>query len=275
MVKTMTTNNGRFTILYVPREAAFFYSTPPAMLSEMDLQSIYEIFLNAYGPQGWWPVLCMKGTPEFDERGYHPGLYTIPENGRQRWEIQCGAILTQNTAWKNVEKAMTALFADGIDSPEAVSALTHERLAELIRPSGYYNQKTDRLKLFADFVLSDTDTLPSRKDLLALKGIGPETADSMLLYAWHQPVFVVDLYTVRLLIRTGCVSPEILKMAPVKRYEHVQNFITLQFYHTRQNKEPFYSEFHGLILQHAKQHCSSKPSCISCPLEQQCPKMLY
>jgi endonuclease-3 related protein len=245
------------------------------MLSAMNLQSIYETFLNAYGPQGWWPVLGMKGTSGFDERGYHPEIYTIPKNGHQRWEILCGAILTQNTAWKNVEKAMTALFAVGIDSPEAVSALTHERLAELIRPSGYYNQKADRLKLFADFVLSNPDTVPSREDLLALKGIGPETADSMLLYAWHQPVFVVDLYSIRLLLRTGFISPDIIKMPPVKRYEHVQNFITSRLNNTQTDKTPFYSEFHGLILRHAKQHCSSKPSCAACPLEQQCPKMLY
>lgn len=218
----------------------------------------------------------MKGTPGFDERGYHPGLYTIPENGRQRWEILCGAILTQNTAWKNVEKAMTALFVAGIDSPEAVSALTHERLAELIRPSGYYNQKTERLKLFADFMLSNPDTVPSRDGLLALKGIGPETADSMLLYAWRQPMFVVDLYTIRLLLRMKLVSPDIMKkMTSGKRYEHVQNFITLRFYQTNSDKAPLYSEFHGLILQHAKQYCSAKPSCTACPLEQQCPKMLY
>ena len=244
------------------------------MLFAMDLQSIYGIFLTAYGPQGWWPVLGMKGTLGFDERGYHPGLYTIPETGRQRWEILCGAILTQNTAWKNVEKAMASLFVAGIDSNETVSALTHERLAELIRPSGYYNQKAARLKLFADFMMANPDTIPSRKTLLSLKGIGPETADSMLLYAWSQPFFVVDLYTIRLLLRTRLVSPDVIKMTPEKRYEYVQIFITSRFYQDQLSQTRLYSEFHGLILQHAKLHCSAKPFCTACPLEQHCPKML-
>lgn len=245
------------------------------MLSRMKLQALYEILLDAYGPQGWWPVLGMKGSPGFDDRGYHPGLHAIPETGRQRWEILCGAILTQNTAWKNVEKAMTALLSSGVDSPEAVSALPIERLAELIRPSGYYNQKAERLRLFAEFLTANHDTVPARETLLSLKGIGPETADSMLLYAWRKPVFVVDLYTIRLLIRSKLLSPDIMDKQPKKRYEHVQNFITTRFYSAQPDVVPVYSEFHGLILQHAKRHCSAKPSCAACPLEQRCPKMIY
>ena len=155
------------------------------------LQEVFDKLLNTYGPQHWWP-------------------------GESRFEIVVGAILTQNTSWKNVEQAINNLRDADLLSPEKLFALGHEELAELIRPAGYFRLKSGRLRNFLTYLLEthqgDLDAMFAcelsalRVELLAVNGIGPETADSILLYAGGLPTFVVDTYTARILKRHGMLS---------------------------------------------------------------------
>ena len=145
------------------------------------IRKLFDILFDYYGPQRWWP--CQTGV---------------------RWEIVVGAILTQNTAWTNVEKAMGNLFAANVMSPEKVLAASDDQLQELIRPAGFFKQKCAYLKAMAAFMLErevafeqSTDVWALRKELLSVKGIGRETADSILLYAFKKPIFVIDAYTRR------------------------------------------------------------------------------
>jgi len=242
----------------------------------ISLLRVYRILLEHYGPQGWWPVARHAGEPGFDENGYHPNIWGMPETVEDRWEILTGAILTQNTSWKNVELALVALRAEGISAASDVLSLTESKLASLIRPSGYYNQKAKRLRSFAAWLNARPNPAdpPARKELLSLVGIGPETADSMLLYAWNQPVFVVDLYTIRLLTRLSIITTEEIPMQPVSRYEHVQKSILSRLSRSpvsSQERLRLYTEMHALIVYHAKEHCAARPKCAQCPLGRHCP----
>ena len=166
-----------------------------------DLFKIYNSLLKMYGPQGWWPLLSNKSIKNDNAvscKGYHCGDYSFPKNIRQRFEICVGAILTQNTAWVNVEKALINLYKNKILNVNAIREINIERLKEAVKPAGYFNQKAGYLKEFAGFFLSIKKRIPSREELLAVKGIGPETADSILLYAYNQPEFIVDAYTKRM-----------------------------------------------------------------------------
>ena len=154
------------------------------------LRRIYSCLLKTYGPQNWWP-------------------------GDSPFEVMVGAILTQSAAWSNVEKAIANLKAAGALSPQAIRALPADELAQLIRPSGYYNAKAKKLKAMAAWLGSYDDNLDEafgkdtaelRRELLSVHGIGPETADSILLYAAGKPVFVIDAYTRRVLGRLGLAS---------------------------------------------------------------------
>lgn len=177
---------------------------------------------DKYGPLGWWPVRSERTS--FQEPlgsretlGYHPGEYNYPRSPEGRWEIAAGAILTQNTAWTNVEKALSALQQLSIHSAMALLNAPSELITNAIRPAGYFNQKTQYLQALAqwflehDLKLHNSDhsrnTLAHyRPLLLAVRGVGPETADSILLYAYHLPTFVVDTYTRRLLSTAGLVT---------------------------------------------------------------------
>ncbi|OIP64338.1 MAG: endonuclease [Nitrospirae bacterium CG_4_9_14_3_um_filter_53_35] len=205
------------------------------------LLRIYKILYAHYGPQHWWPA-------------------------DSRFEVIVGAILTQNTNWKNVEKAITNLKAEGILSPQALHKVSRQRLSRLIRSSGYFNIKTDRLKSFMDFMMSGyggdlkamfrgkTEIL--REKLLNIKGIGPETADSILLYAAGRPVFVVDAYTRRVLSRHGLCEDK-------ASYHQIQSLFM-------ENLAPdvrMFNEYHALLVSAGKRHCTSKPVCSGCPLQ--------
>lgn len=201
---------------------------------------VYQRLLAAYGPQHWWPA----DTP---------------------FEMMVGAILTQNTAWTNVEKAIAAMkSADALDARRILD-MDASRLAGLIRPSGYFNQKAARLKGFSAFYLEHDGeagiaSLPDpRAALLALNGIGPETADSILLYALHIPVFVVDAYTRRIFARLGLTNPD-------ASYAGLQGF----FHRQLEPDAPLFNEYHALIVHHAKRHCRSSPDCACCPLRRRC-----
>jgi len=200
--------------------------------------------LEVYGPQGWWPLLGHEGcnpTKTGSVTGYHPGDYTFPHDEAERFEICAGAILTQNTAWPNVEKALTALAASGALEPEAILHLPDPELAALIRPSGYHNTKARKLKELAAFFRDLRGRTPTRNGLLAVWGIGPETADSILLYAYGEPEMVVDAYTRRVLERLGWV-------VEATSYEALKHFCAENL----PEETTVYQEFHALVVEHAK-----------------------
>ncbi|MFH0809566.1 MAG: endonuclease III domain-containing protein [Pseudomonadota bacterium] len=209
-----------------------------------DLTGIYRQLLARFGPQGWWP-------------------------GDSPLEVVVGAVLTQNTAWTNVAKAISNLKAAGLLSgPRALAHLLVEpadRLEYLIRPSGYYRLKAARLRnvlrvieeRFGDLEgMAAMETAGLRALLLGSRGVGPETADSILLYALGRPVFVVDAYTRRVLSRHGLVGDD-------AGYDEIQALFM-------ENLDPdatVFNEYHALIVRLAKEHCAKRsPGCAGCPL---------
>jgi len=210
------------------------------------LQWVYERLYGHFGPQHWWP-------------------------GDSPFEVMVGAILTQNTAWNNVEKAIINLKANGALSPEAILATPHERLADWLRPSGYFNIKAERLQGFCRWFqeagrlprLARLQTKALRHALLSVRGVGPETADDMLLYAFNRPVFVIDAYTRRLFSRLGLISGE-------EGYETLRAQLEDHFGRGAE-QVPLYNEYHALIVAHAKDFCRKRPLCKGCPLARRCP----
>ena len=198
----------------------------------------------AYGPQGWWPLLEHRGSnPTLTGRltGYHPGDHSFPRTEAQRFEICCGAILTQNTAWPNVEKALQALAVQGLLTPREILAVDEDRLQQAIRPSGYFRAKARKLRAFCEFYLRFSGRPPSREQLLQVWGVGPETADSILLYAYAQTEMVVDAYTLRILRHHGYQRRE-------------PNYAAAKAYCERNLPRSLadYQEFHALMVEHAK-----------------------
>jgi endonuclease-3 related protein len=204
------------------------------------LQDIYRRLRQRYGPQHWWPA-------------------------SEPFEVITGAILTQSTAWTNVEKAIANLKAAGKLSPAALRKLSEAELARLIRPCGYYNVKARRLKAFSSWLgnnyddsletlfKSDIDTLRAR--LLDIYGIGEETADSTMLYAGNRPVFVIDAYTRRIIDRIG--------LAPSNHdYPSYQKLFTANL----PEDVKLYNEYHALLVRHAKEVCRKNPLCQRCCL---------
>ena len=223
------------------------------------LSRLYELLLRAYGPQGWWPLPSRAGTPGYDDGGYHRGLYEEPRTAHGRFEVVLGAVLTQNTAWLNAERALANLRSAGVRAPGGLQSVTLRRLEALLRPSGYYHQKALKLKRLVGILAAPgaltQDRGPSRERLLEQWGIGPETADSILLYAYRKPLFVVDAYTRRLLGRIG-----ILKGG--ESYGAIQSL----FHAELPRRIELYNEYHALIVEHAKQHCRARPLCQGCPV---------
>jgi len=202
---------------------------------------IYNKLYSHFGPQHWWP-------------------------GETPFEVAVGAVLTQNTNWGNVEKAIDNLKREGKLNASAIHKITTESLAALIKPAGYFNVKAKRLKHFVSFLMKDYGgsmsrmkgaKLPSiREDLLRVNGIGPETADSIILYALEKPVFVVDAYTKRVLSRHN-----------IK--DHDASYDSFQELFDSNLKRDFrlFNEYHALFVRVAKEHCRTKPLCEGCPLE--------
>ena len=215
---------------------------PALKLRKSDLLKVYRRLLKAYGCQHWWPA----DSP---------------------FEVMVGAILTQNTAWPNVEKAIANLKQAHLLSPEILASASRDRVAELIRPSGYFNIKAHRLQSFCHFLVEgggervlqreDTDSL--RHNLLAVHGVGPETADDMLLYAFERPVFVIDAYTRRIFSRLGMIAGD-------EPYELLRQGIEVALGPDVQ----MFNEYHALIVRHAKEACGKKPQCAQCCLAAIC-----
>jgi endonuclease-3 related protein len=220
--------------------------------------AIYDDLLRSYGPQGWWPLLECEGinpTKTGSVQGYHPGDYSFPRNDRERFEICIGAILTQNTAWPNVEKALLNLQAARALEPKRILSLGEQELGGLIKPAGYFNQKARKLKVFSEFYIALNGRTPGREELLDLWGIGPETADSMLLYAFRVPTFVVDAYTRRIFSNLRHI-PENAAYDEVKSY----------FEQSLKPDLAVYQEYHALIVEHAKRHYGRGMNPALCPM---------
>jgi len=206
-----------------------------------NLNFIYKKLYSRFGPQHWWPA----DTP---------------------FEVMVGAILTQNTNWANVEKAINNLKKNKLLSEYALYKLSRKKLASLIRPAGYYNIKAKRLKEFIAFLfkayqgnlkkISQADTLILRRQLLCVNGVGPETADSILLYSLNKPVFVVDAYTRRILSRHSLLKED-------SSYEEAQNL----FMQNLEKDVKLFNEYHALLVKLGKEFClKNKPKCEMCPL---------
>lgn len=203
------------------------------------LTALYDRLLEAYGPQRWWPA-------------------------ESAFEVIVGAVLTQNTSWKNVEKAIARLKAAGNLDLDRIAALPRDDLAGLIRSSGYFNVKAGRLKNLCGWLqsqggldaLSEWDTGRLRRSLLSINGIGPETADDILLYAFDRPVFVIDSYTRRLLKKPGLI-------------EGGEDYETLRrmFESCLAPDHRLYNEYHALIVRHAKEKCTGDDRCRHCAVE--------
>lgn len=220
---------------------------------------IYRLLFNRYKPQGWWPVIK-------DGRAVY-GL-EAPKNDKEIYEIILGTILTQNTSWKNVVKALANLEKSKNLSIEKINKMNIKKLEELIKPSGFYRQKAQRIKEISSFILSFGSVKNfvkkmTREELLKQKGIGPETADSMLLYACKKPEFVVDAYTKRIFSRIGIVENG-------ASYDEIKEL----FEANCPKDVEIFNEYHALIVEHAKQFCQKKPMCQECPLSKLCKKML-
>ncbi|MFC1617363.1 endonuclease III domain-containing protein [Candidatus Margulisiibacteriota bacterium] len=198
-----------------------------------DLMHIYSKLYKKHGAQGWWPTGTITS--------YHPGDYSYPKTESQKFEICVGAILTQNTAWKNVEKALLNLKNVHCLNPEKILSISHEKLAKLINPSGYFNQKAKKLVNFSGFFIKIGKKTPKRDDLLNIWGIGPETADSILLYAYKVPIFIVDAYTKRLFTCLGIIEK-------TWKYHDIQAF----FENHLEKDYKLYQEFHALIVEEGK-----------------------
>jgi endonuclease-3 related protein len=213
----------------------------PATRPSRELRSFYDALMAAYGPQHWWPA-------------------------RTPLEVVVGAILTQNTNWKNVERAIDRLRQAGALDWKRLHALTPEALAELVRPAGTFRVKARRLKAFVEFLferyggrleaMADRPTEALREELLGVSGIGRETADCILLYALHRPVFVVDAYTRRVLLRHGVIDAD-------ADYETLRTI----FEDGLPADVRQYNEYHALLVSVGKRHCRAAARCEGCPLE--------
>jgi len=205
------------------------------------LMKIYSQLYQAYGPRHWWP-------------------------GETPFEVMAGAILTQNTSWRNVEMAIQKLKGEGVLNPQKIQHLKKSQLAPLIKSSGYYRIKTDRLKSYVDFFFEEYDGKvikmgreklgALREKLLRVKGIGPETADSILLYGLRKPIFVVDAYTKRILLRHGLIPEK-------ASYEEVQKV----FMDHLPQDEKLFNEYHALLVHLGKTVCQKMPRCELCPIK--------
>jgi endonuclease-3 related protein len=224
--------------------------TPDRRTAEL-IREVYRLLLSEYGGQGWWPVTRTKGG--------EPEYLGGPRDSRERFEVAVGAVLTQNTSWKNAARAVSALSAAGMIDPARLASASREEVAQLVRSSGYYNQKARRLGILARYFLEIGDAQPERESLLALEGIGPETADSIMLYACSRPFFVVDSYTKRLFSRLGVIRGN-------ESYDRIRGLFEEPL-----GKSPeIYNEYHALVVVHCKRKCKRAPDCDECPISTLC-----
>jgi len=223
------------------------------------ISCIYNEMLRLHGPQGWWPLtgLSKRNPSQYGGKtGYHPGDFSYPKTDLQRFEICVGAILTQNTAWANVEKALVNLEAGEILSTDRMIGCDEDVIRDAIRPAGYFNQKAKKLRIYAGY-FTRKQGVPTRDELLSLWGIGKETADSILLYAYRQPIFVVAAYTRKIFSNLSLIDKD-------AEYDTIRNL-----FETDLPKDfKIYQEYHALIVEHAKRFYSRGMDLARCPLKQ-------
>lgn len=215
---------------------------PPSGLSARKLKNTYRNLYKRYGSQDWWP-------------------------GDTPFEIMVGAILTQNTAWTNVEKAIDNLKSEKMLSAKKIAAARQNTLARLLKPSGYFNIKAKRLKNYCNWyleqgefkALSKKKTSELRTSLLTVNGVGRETADDVLLYAFERPVFVIDAYTRRIFSRIGLIAGD-------EPYDELREAIE----RILEQDTALFNEYHALIVNHGKDICRVKPRCTDCILSKSC-----
>ncbi|AEF96824.1 endonuclease III domain-containing protein [Methanotorris igneus] len=212
----------------------------------MELLKIYHLLLSHFGYQNWWPA-------------------------ETRYEVVIGAVLTQNTSWKNVEKAIENLKKENLIDERKILEIDTEKLKKLIKPAGFYNIKAERLKNITHHIVKNygsTENLAKlpikledlRKELLNVKGIGKETADSILLYALDRPIFVVDAYTKRIFSRLGVIEGG-------EEYDEIRHI----FEENLPKDLKIYKEYHALIVELGKHYCKKRnPACEKCPLSDLC-----
>ncbi|MEO0101929.1 MAG: endonuclease III domain-containing protein [candidate division WOR-3 bacterium] len=211
-----------------------------SLTKEHTIYKIYQILYSHFGPQHWWP-------------------------GETKLEIVVGAVLTQNTAWQNVEKAIKNLKKKNLLEIKKLYKIRENFLSKLIKPAGYYNLKTKRLKELVKFLcqryngnlekMAKEKGEVLREELLRVKGIGKETADSILLYALNKPFFVVDAYTKRILLRHNLINEKMT-------YDEIQKL----FQENLPKRVKIYNEFHALLVKLGKTYCQKRPKCFLCPL---------
>jgi endonuclease-3 related protein len=209
-------------------------------LTKQTLMAAFRRMLRHFGPRGWWP-------------------------GETPFEVMVGAVLTQNTNWGNVERAIANLKSEDVLAPDSILNLHTATLQRLIKPAGYFRVKAKRLTNFLEYFveryggcdrrMAKGELTRLREELLEVNGIGPETADSILLYALKKPVFVIDAYTKRILSRHGLCAED-------DTYDDLQEL----FMDRLSPDVPIYNEYHALIVETGKDYCRTKPRCDECPL---------
>lgn len=233
-------------------------------MTRKQVVGVYDRLLTQYGRQNWWPIV--RGGKAV----YLTEFTTEPRSDADLFEIAVGAILTQNTAWSNVVKAITALKAGKLMSLAGLRTVETDKLAQVIVPAGYFNQKAKKLKALAQFIddklkrsLPRLGTYPlpeAREMLLGVWGVGRETADSILCYGLGMPVFVIDAYTRRIFGRLGWIDPG-------ADYDDIRGL----FEKSLPEDAAVYREFHALVVRHGVETCLNKPKlCGDCPLARSC-----
>ena len=222
--------------------------------------TIYNNLFSHSSLQYWWPVT--KDNEIIPK--YHKN---IKLNEKHKLEICFGTILTQNTSWKNVEKAMTQLNKNNLIDIKKILKINKNKLVQIIKSSGYYNQKAKKLKNFCQHInknynnnlknFLNKNIIELRNELLSINGIGPETADSIILYAAKKPIFVIDAYTTRIMNRIGFKG---------ETYDELQKL----FMNNLELNEKIFNEYHALLIALGKNHCKKKPLCGKCTINKNC-----
>lgn len=210
------------------------------------IYKVYKRLFKEYGAQGWWPFL---------DTGYHPNDYDYPKNGNQIFEVALGSILTQNTTFTSVQKALENLQKLNCTTSESIKAIDIEKLKSAIKPAGYFNQKSQYILNFIKVYDNLKGRVPSRDELLKVKGIGEETADSILLYGYNQCEFKIDAYTKRVLLELGLIDGK-------AKYKDMKLLMETSLKEVIKDEDELrivYQEYHALIVEHGKRYYSKKP----------------
>ncbi len=212
------------------------------------IYDLYKKLFETYGAQGWWPFLDV-------ENNYHPLDYNYPKNENQIFEVCLASILTQNRTFTSVVKSLNNLKNEELLNYKKIKEVPIEKLQELIKPSGYHNQKSNYILNFIELFENLNGRIPSREELLAIKGIGPETADSILLYGFNQAEFKIDAYTKRMLVHLKIFDEK-------EKYHDMKDFIEEELKKVIKDEKKLlitYQEYHALIVKYSKIYYSKKP----------------